>query len=849
MSTSHAASEKRNWKKYAGTGVVMTALAFVPLIYSSILTDANIDPTGNLDTVPAAVVNEDTGATDPDGEALEAGDELTDTLTSSDEKNNFDWAEMSAADAQQSLEDGDVYAVLTIPKDFSSNVVSVGDDDANLAAPAKLTVQTNDGLNMISGNIASTIGDAVTNTLRGEVSSQYLEKIYLGFSDVHSSLTDAADGAKQLADGTDTAKDGSGELVIGLDQLRDGTLQLQDGAATLAAGADTAAQGSSDLSAGLDELHDKTSALPDQSAQLDDGAHQVADGAKQLQAGTGELSDRVDQAVSELTPQLDKAGEVADRVSDVLHGADQLADDAKTVKNGVDEVKNGVDDLKNSADELGLGSLSGDVNNLPDEIQNLFDDYQNLTPQERQERLQSLMDSVDNVRTGIDDVKTGAEAIRTKASQIPALDELGSSSGDLADALDQLGSRAGHLGDDFDQAVSGVKDKLDQAGQAVDGIHQLRDGADQLADGANQVADGTALLAEQSVPLANGIAQAADGASQLKDGNAQLADGAHALSEGTLAAASGTTQALDGANQLDDGLGQLKDGSAELHEGLEDGIDEVPNYTGNEAKHLSTVAADQVTIDAQRVNEVAGYGAGLAPYFLSLALWVGGMSFYMIAASINAKALARRVPFPLLSLRSMLPGAIMGVIQSAIAVFSLHFWVGVQAVDLPGLFLLAAFASVTFLVVNQGLVSLLGSPGRFIALLMVVLQVASSGGTYPIETAPHFFQVIHHFLPMTYTVEAFRSQIAGGSIGISTAYGALSIWLLAGVVLSMAAAVVHLAKERRADIDALPEDESVATVSTATGALRLLQASGEAETQAGTTATAVLERPSDDTQN
>lgn len=777
-------TRKRDWKKLAGTGVVMAALAVVPLIYSSILTDANIDPTGSLSTVPAAVVNEDRGASGPDGEPLDAGDELADTLVTRDEDNNFDWAQMDAAEAKQRLADGDVYAVLTVPGDFSEKIVSVGDDDPEQAEAAKLSVQTNDGLNMISGNIASTIGGAVTDSLRTEVSEQYLEKIYLGFTDVHSSLVDAADGAGQLADGADSAASGSGELVVGLGELRDGTAQLAIGASTLASSADTAARGAGTLSAGLDELRDKTKTLPDQAGRLDGGAQQVA-------AGADTLSDRVDGAVAALKPAVDRANRIAGEVSDALHDADELSGDAQEIGDGLADAVDGAAGVKDGLDAFGvdLGDLGDSSTDVQERIASLIADYDSMSDEERKAALGEIQGGADDIVSGVGTVSGAVDGIRGDADKVAAVKDLQSKAADLGDGLEGMSLRAGHLGDDFDAAVSKLHDKVDQVGAAVDGVHRLSDGAD-------QVADGTAQLAAQAGPLADGIAQAADGAAQLADGGARLARGAHALSTGAGTAASGADSAETGASALDDGIGKLADGSGDLRDGLEDGVDQVPTYTDGQARHLGSVSADQVRLDATRENEVAGYGAGLAPYFLSLALWVGAMSFYMMASAINARALARRLPAPLLSLRSLLPGAVMGVIQATIAVLSLHFWVGVAAVDLPGLFALAAFASITFFAVNQALIALLGSPGRFIALLMVVLQVASSGGTYPIETAPAFYQAIHHVLPMTYTVEAFRSMVAGGSIGIGTAYGALSIWLAGALVVSVLAAAIHLRKAR-----------------------------------------------------
>lgn len=187
--------------------------------------------------MPAAIVNEDTGATASDGSALALGDDLTEQLTTDTSGSDFAWTATGADEASRELASGDVLAVLTVPAGFSADVASVGGDDPAAAVQAKLSIETNDAANLIVGNIASTIGTTVTKTLEEKVGATYLENVYLGFTDVHSSLEQAADGAAQLADGAGTAASGSSELVVGLAQLQDGTAQLATGADSLRSGA------------------------------------------------------------------------------------------------------------------------------------------------------------------------------------------------------------------------------------------------------------------------------------------------------------------------------------------------------------------------------------------------------------------------------------------------------------------------------------------------------------------------------------------------------------------------------------------------------------------------------------
>lgn len=818
--------------------VVFSAIALIPVIYSGVLTHANIDPTNRLDTVPAAVVNADDGATGPDGDPLDLGDELTDELTSSTETNNFDWARMSADDAQSALEYGDVYAVMTIPEDFSENAVSAGADDVADAATAKLSVETNDGLNMISGTIASTIGTQVTDVLRDKVSTEYLDNIYLGFTKIHDSISDAADGAGQLVDGADDAVTGSDELVVGLEKLSDGTARLSTGALTLAQGAHDAASGSQQLSSGLGELRDKTASLPDQAAQLDDGAQQIA-------SGTAALSDRMDAVIDRIRPIADAAhslrglaDEMAAKAQDAASSADSAADRANGLLENGKTVRDGAGGLKEAVSGLG-----GNASEISTEASDLLAEYDSLTDEERRAALTEIVNKTGTFSESATSAKEKAGSVASTAAKLIGGDGNGLTG--LKDAADQAREHAKDLREHAGQTVAkmrGLVDELEDkihaaVQQAVDAVHRLASGADQLADG-------TAQFAAQAGPLADGIATAASGASDLASGNASLASGADTLADGAGDAASGSAQAVDGATALNEGLRALADGAARLHDGLVDGAGDVPTYTDGEARALSEVAASPVTVDAERMNEVDGYGAGLAPYFLSLALWVGAMSFYMMASAMSRGALAARRPAWLVTLRSLVPGLLMGVAQAILAACVLHFWVGIDVTNLPGILGVAVLASVTFMAINQALIALLGAPGRFIALLLIVLQLASAGGTYPIETAPAVYQWLHNALPITHTVEAFRSLVAGGGIGIGPAVAALAIWLAVALVLSLAASLIALRKERKDDVEADMEQGARAAGREARPVAAHAAASGSAVT-AGIATTTVLEAPRD----
>ncbi|PPF13242.1 YhgE/Pip domain-containing protein [Rathayibacter sp. AY1A5] len=776
--------------------VVFAAIALIPLIYAGLLTSANLDPTHHLDTVPAAIVNEDTGATASDGSALALGDDLTEQLTTDTSGSDFAWTATGADEASRELASGDVLAVLTVPAGFSADVASVGGDDPAAAVQAKLSIETNDAANLIVGNIASTIGTTVTKTLEEKVGATYLENVYLGFTDVHSSLEQAADGAAQLADGAGTAASGFSELVVGLAQLQDGTAQMATGADSLRSGAGSAASGASDLSSGLQRIASGTGQLPDQAAALDTGARTVADGAQQLDGGAASLASGATDLAAGTSTLKDGASSAASGAEALATGSASLSDGAGKALAGAQQLATGAGALATATPQLATGATGVDSG-----LASLLSRYDSLSDAQRVAELTALEQGAAALAGGAASADAGAQTLASGATALVGDDGSGLTA--LAAGAATVSGGAADLATGTAALSTGATSAADGAQKLQTGAQALAQGAATLDGGAAQVAGGVDTLSGAVGPLTSGIASAAAGASDLASGTAALATGASDLADGAETAATGSADAATGSQDLADGIDSLASGSRTLDTKLSDGADDVPTYTGEQAQELSAVAAAPVGIDAERMNRVPSYGYGLAPYFMALALWVGALAFYLMSAPLSSRLLAARRPAWVIALRSYLPGALMAVAQGVLAALVIRFGVGVEASNLPGLIGIAVLTSLTFVAINQALIALLDAPGRFLALLMIVLQLSSAGGTYPVETAPAFFQAIHGVLPLTWTVEAFRSLIAGGSIGVAHAVLVLVLWLVG----ALAVTVLAVARRRRGLVPALRDPE------------------------------------------
>lgn len=840
------------------TVVVLTGISLVPLIYAGALTWANEDPMDRLDQIPAAIVNLDAPAAQPsaagtsgqdqDATTLTLGEDLTQELLDSEESQNFDWTQMSADDAARALEEADVYVVLTIPEDFSAAAASLGADDPQDALSSKLEITTNDGTNVIAGNMANSVGRVLADTVRSQVSEEYLENIYVGFTTIHGQVSDAADGATELADGASDAEGGSAELVVGLNELGSGASSLASGAAELATGASSAHDGAAQLatgSAALDEgahtlssgaqqLSGGLSTLSDGVQDADDGAQTLASGmveandaAQQLSSGLSEINSSVSGLPDTLDAFVEEAQGFADASSELVDGHEQIRESADVVTSSSADAAQRIDAATSAAQ--GVKNQTSTLAASADEVVAGLQNWDTLSEAQRDEVLsgaQQLAGGLNDVDAGVGEL-LGTETSGTGlAGARDASDQVRQNAATISSGLDEVRDGVESLttgSASLDELVEPVRQRLtmltdalaaadDGSSQLADGTAQLRSGASALAQGTSELRSGAASADTASTRLADGASELAantstlaQGADDLSEGVGQLDAGAQRLAEGSATLAESLGTAEGGAAELNTGLGQLSTGADQLEDGLVSGTEEIPTYGDADAAHLSGVAADPVTASMSRANEVPRLGYGMAAYFVPLALWIGGLSFYLMFPALRARAIYSRLRSWLIGPVSLLPGVAMGVLQALLVWSMLRWGLDIAPAQPAGLLGMMLLISLTFVTFNQALVALLGSPGRFVGLILLVLQLAAAGATYPVQTAAPFFQAVHSWLPMTHAVNAVRSLIAGGGYGVGHAVVVLLLWCLGALSVTVAAGVIQ---RRRHDRGAEVEEGS-----------------------------------------
>jgi putative membrane protein len=215
------------------------------------------------------------------------------------------------------------------------------------------------------------------------------------------------------------------------------------------------------------------------------------------------------------------------------------------------------------------------------------------------------------------------------------------------------------------------------------------------------------------------------------------------------------------------------------------GAGQVPNPNDAQKSNLSRVIADPVAVSNISQAKAGSYGAGLAPFFLTLALWIGIFMLIQAMRPLTQRALASNARSWKIALGGWLPFLAVSAVQATLLTLVVNLALNLDPAHpvLMWLFMLAA--ATAFSAIIQGAVALLGSPGKLVVLILLVLQLVSSGGTFPWQTTPQPLHVVHEILPMGYVVTGMRHLIYGADLSmiVPTVLG-LAGYTALGLVMS-----------------------------------------------------------------
>jgi len=454
----------------------------------------------------------------------------------------------------------------------------------------------------------------------------------------------------------------------------------------------------------------------------------AADGAEKLADSTGFAASRLGDVQGGLSKIEGGANQVQSGHRQLIQGLTQMRDEMVKARQKMNEPLRQVREARKR------------VHQINDAIQRLA---QAPTPSLDLSRIE------ENADAGLMSVKRSQEEV--EASRLAAeslLDghpELAHDSNfqRLRKSLEEASARA----DQSQRHLAKNRDDLLKAGRQALAVAKHREKIAQESQRMTNLFDQKAAELERVV----------HGADQLIAGANRLLQGAEQLEEGQGKLITGIRKLETGAAKLQDGLDKIAAGQSELAHGLMDGVKQAhDNLRGSDSK--ADMIADPVRVKDQNLHPVPNYAVGFAPYFISLSLWVGAMLLFTI---VDLYGVLKDKPGkePL----SLLAGMLIGVGQAVICASALSFALELNP-KLPVHYVFfTILMSLTFIAINQMLVALLGNVGRFVSIVILMLQLTSSGGTYPVELLPKFFQTLHPYLPMTYSVHGLRAILSSGN--------------------------------------------------------------------------------------
>ncbi len=759
--------------------VAVMAVLFIPVLYSSLFLWAFWDPYERLEELPVAVVNLDQGTVYND-EKIHAGKDLVEKMKEEGEE-GFKWDFVDKKTAANGMKDNKYYMTIVIPKEFSDHAVTVLDDEPN---PMQLEFIPNGDFNFLSAQIGETAMDKLKEKVSKRVTEMYTEVLFDNLTKISDGMYTASDGAKKLADGSDKALSGALEINEHMRDLVDGSSAISGGlndafagSNELVTGLQTVEEGTRELMNGMKEKSGSLGELQKGGKELDQGTQTLADGLNQLAEGVAPLKKGINQSQKGASALQDGAHRVLDGINEAHSGVNALSDGTGKLQSGTAALAEGTATWQENAAQAqqGASQLSQGLKGLAAKNPELAKDPM----------FQQLLGASEQLAGGIGELSKGAEKIGVSAQQIAGgMTEVQKNQQKLVEGLGKLAEGQGQVASGIDSLAGGQQKLADGANVLEEKLQEAAAGGNKLADGSAKLADGIDTAAAGWQTVIGHLEQLADGGRQLTEGGKSLNDGLSKLTDGSGKLTDGAQQLEEGSGKLADGLSSVAEGNTELADKLADGARETSETKGKDS--LYDMFAEPVRVSKDDQYEVPNYGTGFTPYFLSLGLFVGAL-LITIVLPIREPAVLPKSPLSwFISKFGML--ASVGIIQAFIAATVLLYGLGVEVTSVPKFYLFSILTSLTFMVLIQFLVTCFGDAGRFMAILILILQLISSAGTFPLELVPESLQVLNAWLPMTYSVVGFKAIISSGNMAFMW-QSAIALFVF--IALSMVGTMVY----------------------------------------------------------
>lgn len=464
-------------------------------------------------------------------------------------------------------------------------------------------------------------------------------------------------------------------------------------------------------------LTEKLESVPEQLNTISDGFEELSNGTNQLENGAKTLK----SGTNTLNENYSLFNEGVKQVSDGSTTLSNATNEFSTLNSSIDELVNGVDALNQGASYLnqktneyvnGTNTVIGSVNNIAAGYCNQTNYYAII-----EQKVNALA-----IQNGWDEATKNAIIAQKKAEADNIINS------DLCSSIEQLVTNESYktLANSGTALVAGTQNlsnNLNTLNVKVSGFSSVKDKLNALQSGIKSLNQGANKLYTSSLQIQSGISE--------------LNNGATTLSEGTTTLNSSVNNA-----------------KVELNSKIDTTKAELKKLDG-----LDKYSEEPIKVETTPVNEISSYGTAFAPLFISIALWVGSLMMFIIlyydkderfgVLGINSEnRIKRTICYHVLA---TLSGLVLGILLQMLLDF--------EITNVLLYYISIILISNCFLAIMQFLIGNFGDIGKFVGLIILVLQLAAAGGTFPIETVTKGFRFLNPILPMTYTIKLLKESL------------------------------------------------------------------------------------------
>ena len=326
--------------------------------------------------------------------------------------------------------------------------------------------------------------------------------------------------------------------------------------------------------------------------------------------------------------------------------------------------------------------------------------------------------------------------------------QLSSGAVQLSSGASQVSSGASEVSSGASKVNDGVSEVSSGASQVSSASSQVQNSAKQLEEASSQLPDPVKPYAESSVNLANASGQVAGGADNVAQGSVKLAQSSSDLANGALSLAAGS-QLL--ANSASSALFTAAYSLSAAAGSLDD-------ITGIDEDKLGDYFYSPIKLDKHDYYAADTFGGQIAPFYIVLSMWIGGViTSVMIKPGTSVGTKYR--PIELYFARLVL-FILISILQTIVTLTGI-FLLGMNIAN-PALFVFSTFfVAAILMILMYSFVSAFGTVGKVFGIILLVLQLSSTGGVYPAELTGSFFRALNPIMPMTHAITLIRESILG----------------------------------------------------------------------------------------